>query len=487
MAYEHGISVLENPTPTRIPVITNSGIQVVIGTAPVNQAQNVEDAVNKPIICYSWEDAVSKLGYSDDWDKYTLCQAMDASFKRLNVAPVVFINVLNPSTHKASITDEKVTILNKSVVLKIEGVILNDTFKVKNATEATTYIKDTDYNVAFNELGQPVVSIIESGTIPSDAIELKLDYEKLDPSTVTEANIIGGIDGETNEYSGIEVISLIYPMLGLVPGMLLAPGWSHKPNIAAVLDAKCRKINGSFNCINILDIDSNTIAKYQDVSVWKKANNYTSKYSIVLWPKVKIGLKTYYYSAIIAALMAHVDAENDNVPHKSPSNKKLPIIATVANNKEVFLDQLQGNFLNSIGVITAINMNGWRTWGNNTAAYPDCTDPKDRFISIRRIFDWWGNTFINKFYDKVDEPTNYRLIESILDDENIRANGLQAKGQIAGAKMEFRQQDNSTEDILNGRIQFVQKISAYPPAESIVNILEFDPSYISKEIFGGDQ
>ena len=35
----------------------------------------------------------------------------------------------------------------------------------------------------------------------------------------------------------------------------------------------------------------------------------------VVWPKVRIGDEVYYFSAIYSALIAYVDASNDDVPN----------------------------------------------------------------------------------------------------------------------------------------------------------------------------
>lgn len=487
MPYEHGITILENPTAVIPPLETDSAVQVIIGTAPVNLAKDITKAVNIPILCYSLQEAIDAVGYSDDWDKYTLCQAIDASFRVFNVAPIILINVLDPATHKESVASASVSVTNGVATIEVFGVLLDDSFIVKDSTETTTYVKGTDYTVAFNSDGYPVITRVATGTIPEAVTELKVSYNKLKPDAVTTTDIIGGYDSATSKYSGMECIKQIYPMFNIVPGQIIAPGWSHKPEVAAALATKCEKINGSFNCISVVDIDCSEADEYSEVPEWKSTNSYTFNRQIIMWPKVKVGDKTYWYSAIMAALIAYTDAQNENVPYKSPSNKTLPITAIVlADGSEVYLDQLQANFLNGAGVVTAVNIAGWRTWGNNTGAYPASTDPKDRFISVRRVFDWWGNTFILTYFQKVDDPTNYRLIESVVDSENIRANGFQAKGQIAGAQIEFREQDNPLTDILNGKIQFIQKIGAFPPAVNIVNVLEFDPTMLSSALFGGE-
>lgn len=135
--------------------------------------------------------------------------------------------------------------------------------------------------------------------------------------------------------------------------------------------------------------------------------------------------------------------------------------------------------------MTAINVNGWRTWGNNTAAYPATTDPKDRWFCCRRFFSWWGNSFILTYFQRVDDPANYRLIESIVDSENIRGNSYVSQGKCAGARIVFEEKDNPITDVLNGKIQFHQYLAPYAPAEDILNVLEFDPDMLAAAINGG--
>lgn len=197
--------------------------------------------------------------------------------------------------------------------------------------------------------------------------------------------------------------------------------------------------------------------------------------------------KQYAYSAIFGALTAYTDASNDDVPNLSPSNKLIGITGLcLEDGTEVTLDQPQANLLNGQGIITAINDSGWKSWGNNTACYPANTDPKDRWFCCRRFFSWWGNSFILTYKQKVDEPGNYRLIESIVDSENIRGNSYVSQGKCAGARIEFSEDENPVTDILNGKIQFHQYLAPYVPAEDILNILEFDPDMLSAALNGGE-
>lgn len=484
MAYNHGIRIEEQATSIVAPITGSAGLQVVIGTAPINLAKDPYSVTNVPLIAYSFSEAASQLGYSDDFKKFTLCQSMDASFRIFNVAPIIFINVLDPKKHKKDNTEASVNVVAKQAKLEEDGILL-DTLVVKDG--ATTLAKNEDYITSFTDGGKVLVSLIE-GSSHAGASTLTVKSTSIDPSAVKAKDIIGGYDAATDKESGLELIRQVYPRFNMTPGLLLAPGWSQIPEVGIVLGSKCSEINGVFSCECVLDLDSSSTGakKYSAVGEWKNKNGYTNKHSVVLWPQVKVGKKQYAFSAIFAALTAYTDASNDDVPNLSPSNKMAKITGLVLDDgTEVTLDQNQANLLNSQGVITAINVNGWRTWGNNTAAYPGVTDPKDRWFCCRRFFSWWGNSFIMTYFQKVDDPANYRLIESIVDSENIRGNSYVSQGKCAGAKIVFEEKDNQITDILNGKIKFRQYLAPYTPAEDILNVLEFDPSMLAAAISGG--
>ena len=100
MAYMHGVRIQENPTSVPTPATNESGVPVIFGTAPVNLAADPANATNKLFLCNTFAEAKEAVGYSDDYDSYTLCQAMDAFFKVFGVGPIVICNVLDPATHK---------------------------------------------------------------------------------------------------------------------------------------------------------------------------------------------------------------------------------------------------------------------------------------------------------------------------------------------------------------------------------------------------
>lgn len=482
---KHGIRVREADTQLERPLLGHAGLQVVFGTAPINLAKDPRNATNKLILCKDFESAVSALGYSEDFKKYTLCQAMHASYKLAKVSPVIFVNVLDPAKHKTTITDEVLTVTNKQATLNEEGVIL-DTLVVKKSG-GDTLANNTDYIAAFTDDGKVLITLLSSGAGASES-SIKATADKLNPSAVTATDIVGGYDSVSGKESGIELVRRVFPTFGLAPGTLLAPGWSHEAVVAAALQGKCENINGKFKAMCLLDLSTSVAAKYADVEKAKKANGASSPAAIALWPMAKSQGKILALSAVVGAACAKLDIDNGDVPALYPSNKIVAIdSACLADGTEVMLDEVEGNMINAVGVMTVINQVGLRLWGNDTAAYPNVSDPKDRWIGVRRMFNWYSNSFILRFLDSVDDPANAKLVESFIDSENIAGNTLVAEGKLAGAHFEYRKEDNTVSQIMNeGKIVFRERIAPFTPAEYIENILSFDPKMIETALGGGE-
>lgn len=476
MAYMHGIRIQENPTSVPAPVRNEAGVPVIIGTGPVNLAADPGNAVNRLFLCRTFAEARAAVGYSEDYGNYTLCQAMDAFFKAFGVGPVVLCNVLDPAVHRTDYT-ETLTVVDGQAVAGETGILL-DGLSVRHEDSALE--KGKDYTMTFNDEGHVVVTVLTDGVS-----SVTLSGSRIDPSQVTYGDIMGSYDAVTGAETGIELVRRVFPTFGLTPSLLLAPGWSQDPKVGLALSEKCRDINGMFRCECVLDIDTEKAKKYTEAADVKLESGYADEHTICVWPMVKYAGKAMAYSSIYAAMACYTDYTNDNVPNLSPSNRAIRVSATVLKDgTEVTLDINQANELNGAGIVTALNLNGFKAWGNNTAAYPDTRDPKDRWIACRRFFSWWGNSFITTYMEKVDNPANYRLIESIVDSENVRGNSLVSMGKCAGIRMVYSKEDNPIGNVTDGRIVFRQYLAPYTPAEDILNVLEFDPSMIEAALGG---
>ena len=232
----------------------------------------------------------------------------------------------------------------------------------------------------------------------------------MDPSKVTADDIVGGVSSSTGAETGLEVVRQVYPKIGYVPGILLAPRFSRNANVCAALQAKCRSINSVFNCVCFVDIDSTAegAVKYQDVAAQKVAQAATSREAYGLWPYCKVGDVVYSGSSMAAAVTVYNDTQYGDVPNASPSNVTAPITAAcLADGTEVLIDQEQGNVLNENGIATWVRAQSrFVLWGNETCAYPSTTDPKDMFLCIRRFFNYTAANFVLNNQQKLDKPMN---------------------------------------------------------------------------------
>ena len=484
MSYPHGIYVSERETSLTTPIQGTAGLQVIFGTAPVNMVDDPAAAVNQPKLCYSFAEAKAAVGYCDDFKNYTLCQAIDASFRVFNTAPIILVNVLDPAKHKKNVAQASMALTKGQVTISEGGKpvpgVIKATLAVSTSSGGTNLKENEDYLVSYDADGYCTITSLKN------ASTLHIGYDKLDPTAVNAADIVGNVGADGKE-TGLELLRTIYPKFGMTPGLISAPGWSHDATVCAALEAKCTSINGVFSCECLVDIPTDTAKLYSAVKEAKETLGADGKHTIACWPMGKVGEKVYYLSALISALLAYTDANNEDVPYRSPSNQSLGVTGLcLEDGTEVVLDQDQANTVNSYGVVTGLNANGFKAWGNNTAVYPSSTDPKDRWIACRRMFTWWGNTIIQTYFQKVDNPMNTRLIENIVDSENIRGNSFVARGYVAGATVEFNEADNPATDLLNGTIRFKVNIAPYVPAENINFILEFDTNALTSSIVGGE-
>ena len=468
----HGINVQKQGTSVSTPIVAESGVPFVVGIAPAHSAKNPANA-GIPVLCTSWDEAVAALGYSDDWNTYTLCEFMYSHFKLFGCQPVVFCNVLdvNSAAMTKEVAAEDMTVSAKKVFLSIDA--LNDSSLVVKAEggDGSLYTLNTDY-ATYYDGENLVIELLPDGTAYS-AEKINVAYKKVNRDGVKNTDIV----------AGIEATELCLGKTGIIPDLLCAPGFSHDSTVAAVLSAKADSLMGLFEAKALIDIDcsANGAKTYSEAIKAKNDNNFTDKNENVMWPMLRLGEHIFHYSTQLAGLMAQVDSGNDGCPYESPSNKNLQCDGLVlADGTELNLTLAQANILNNNGIVTAINfVNGWVAWGNYTACYPANTDVKDYFIPISRVFSWVGNTLIKTFWGRLDDPMNRRLLDSIIDSANIWLNGLVGNSYLVGARVEMTDSENPLTDLMAGKVKLHLYITPPGPAQEIDFVLEYDADYVT--------
>lgn len=472
MAYKHGVYVDEQATAVSTPVVAASGIPFVVGLAPVHAAA-VPAKANTPVLCTSWAEAVEKLGYSEDWKTYTLCEFMYSHFQLFGCQPVIFCNALDVGAAKRTAEAKEYEVTDHKAALPF-GMLADG---IKVSSEGNELAKDEDYAVLYTD-SACVVELLSSGTA-YDAVSVTVEGETVSSDTVTTTDIIAAL-GE---------VDACMNAVGVIPDLLCAPGYSHIPTVAAIMATKAAGINGLFRGKALVDIDcgADAVRQYSDLPAAKSGSNLVDENQVLCWPMVKMGDKCFHMSTQLAGLMAQVDSSNGGCPYESPSNKTYKMDGCCLEDEtEVNLTFEQANMVNSYGVVTALNFLtfGWVCWGNYTACYPSNTDVKDYFIPVSRMFDWVANTLVRTFWSKLDKPMNRRLIDTILDTCNIWLGGLVGAGYLLGARAVLLDSENPDTSLMAGIIHIHIYMTPPSPAQEIDFTLEYDASYVSSALLG---
>lgn len=474
MSEFHGVKATEVFEPKKAVEQANT-LPVYFGTAPINLASNPAAAVNRVILASNFDDFKRKLGYSDNWEMYTLCEAAYAHFVESEQGPIAFVNVLDIADTETTAATSAEFVDGMHTIAK-EGVLKAS---VTVANGPTTYVMGTDYTLTFNDAGHLVISVMSGGAIAPGTGSLQVGYKTLNPSAVNASRVIGGTDSLTGNRTGLELIEDVFLETSFIPNLIVAPGFSDDPIVAAVMVAKSQSINGLFEAHAVTDLDASV--KYVDVVKWKEDNGYTSHLQTNTYPMATHKGHKYHMSTLVTAGMVSTDQLNEGFPYQTPSNQPITADSLVyADGTPVRIPFDQANVLNANGIVTGIRWTGgYNAWGNYTGAYPEFKDAQRAFIPVRRMFSHVKNQLVLRHWQRVDNPLDLRLIESIVDGANVWINGLVGAGYLLGGRVEFRATDNPTDQLGNGKM--VYRIFITPPsmAQEIEFIVAYDQSYLA--------
>ena len=247
MAYIHG--AYGEITASKVKRVTQADVVVgYIGIAPVNLIRDYADAdiINMPIELSNMADVQSKVGYSANWSKFTLCEAFAEHFDNSvqNVGPIYAVNVLDPDVHKTgSDTSKSLTFANFRCEFESDTIIL-DTFALAGMTEGEDYT--LDYNFA---KGTVVLKLLGStGSMTVSATYREVDFDKIDSSAIIGSKSSEGV------YKGLYAFELLYQYHNKVLNVLAAPGWSHMPAVYTAMVGTVSKLNGHWDGFALADI-----------------------------------------------------------------------------------------------------------------------------------------------------------------------------------------------------------------------------------------
>jgi phage tail sheath protein FI len=291
-----------------------------------------------------------------------------------------------------------------------------------------------------------------------------------DPTTVTDAQVIGGIDPTTGLRTGLSIIDQLYTQFGFTAKLILAPSFCENQDVATAM------ISAAENHRAFALIDAPVGLTTQQVITARGSGgqlNTSSYRTIICYPHLQVydtvlnAPRLEPFSQRLAGVIARVD--NDYGYWWSPSNHEIeniigierPITAAINN------PNTDANILNANGIVTVFNSfgTGYRVWGDRSAAYPAYTDPST-FISVQRTADIIAQSIEYSTLQFLDKPLTV-VIDGVLSMVNAFIRTLIGRGALVDGKCYFLQQNNPPSQLAAGQVVFNYEIMPPPPAETI--------------------
>lgn len=446
-------------------------VPVYIGRAPVHQLGDYAGKTNVPILITSWQDGRRKIGYSDLWKDFDLCEAVYAHFcNSVNgVGPVVVINVLNPDDKKNEKKQSETVKFIKRTALIHSALVILSTITIEGKE------LDTDFSAEYADDGLSVILKDLKGGLDS----VSVSFYETDPSGVTDAELIAGINAG---------VPRVYYDLSVVPTILCAPGWSQKPAVLAALIAMQNKINGHWYAWINADMDAAAVKTVDAAIAAKEAYENVTGAAALLWPMARKGGHIFHASTLETVTMQWVDYQNNNVPYETPSNKQIDIDSLcLANGSAIRFDQTEANRLNANGIDTMTFWEGvWRMWGPHTMKYTEGTNvnARDVFDCNVRMMRFVENTFQRRYGVEVDKPMTRGRKDSILNDFQAWLDSLIQDGALLLGAVSFQESNNPIGDLVEGNFVFSTEFTNPVPGKSISNIVRWTSAGLNS-LFGG--
>jgi hypothetical protein len=397
-------------------------------------------------------------------------------FENKAVGPLVVIDVLDPTVAKSAdpTTVEKTPSNGKILITSADSIIL-DTVEVW--TEDDTPVKlveGTAYTLDYDPDKKTITLATIGAGLGTDALNVK--YYTVAPSAVTDTVFIGSSDGMGTN-TGLYAIRNVYPLTGLIPAYLIAPGFSSHPTAHTAMKTVSRQINGHWDAWIFADIpiiDNATPITLATAKSWKDTNGYTAENETVYFPMVEgTDSKKYYLSVLAAANFLELLIENDDLPYHSASNTAAKIIRNLylgdSATGRVYDDEIVNEYLVKNGICSAVFTSGrWAIWGACAAGYDQTNGDEINVAETNRMMLYYvSNSFQARRSVMVDRPLSRNDIQSIVAEEQQRLDALVGIGALLYGKATIDAENDSRSDIVKGDWLFDFEVTTTPLAKSL--------------------
>lgn len=271
----------------------------------------------------------------------------------------------------------------------------------------------------------------------------------------TMANIIGGVDGATDRYLGIQALLGAEAVVHVQPRILIAPAFSSNTAVGTELIAVAERMRA----VVFLDGPDTT-----DAAAVAYRGEFGSSRAMVIDPWVKVfdtASATEVIeapSARIAGLQAKMDA--DRGFWWPASNQVINGITGTSRVVDFTLgdDTARANLLNESEVTTIIRSDGYRAWGLRSCGI----DPLYAFLSVRRTVDMVTESSIRAHRWAMDRPFSQQLLLDVRNSVQAYIDQMVELGALLGGEAWIDPEINGEATLKAGR--FFLDFDLEPPA-----------------------
>lgn len=452
--YLHGVETIDIERQGQTIRLVKSSVIVLNGIAPIGPK-------NVLTLCLSDRDdaqfGAPKTGFN-------IPKALEIIRKEAGGCPVLVINTFDSTTNGTAVALEAHTVTDGKVKLTYEPIGAVSLFT--SAGDPSSLVLDTDYSL--DDYGN--FTALKSTFTGS----LKFSYTKLNAASVDAAQVVGDIDVDTEERTGMKLAATAYNLFGFNPKIIIAPGYSTLSGVQTEMKAQALQ----FRARALFDAPAGTLVSEAIAGRGIAGTigfNTSDKRVILLYPQIKTydtatdSDLAYWYSAFAAGVMVYSDQQFGY--WWSPSNKEIRSATGVERNITAGLNDAssEANLLNEVGICTVYNSfgTGIRFWGNHNAAFPSNTSVCN-FINIQVIDDVVSESVELGALKYIDRPINQAFIDLVRDEGNSFIATLVQRGALLpGSKLIYNPDDNEPAELAAGHIVFERIYMGPPPAERI--------------------
>ncbi|KAF0205496.1 MAG: phage tail sheath [Gallionellaceae bacterium] len=468
----HGVETIKSNAGNRPVKLVKSAVTGLVGIAPIG-------AVNVPILVAADKDMAQ---FGVDLPGFTIISALDANFDqgRPTSGVVVVINVLDPAIHKTAVANEDVIFNASNDLAALAHPAVAD-LVLKSGDGLVTYTKDVDYTLA------PLTGKLTrkaGGTIALGATVKAASYNYADPTKVTPADIIGGINAAGNR-TGMQAFLDTYSLMGFFPKRLIAPVFCTLNSVATEMIAMANRLRARAYIDAPIGITrAQAIAGRGPMGTINF--NTSAGRAKLFYPHVKV-----YDAATNSERMEPLSQRAAGIGNAidiekgywwSQSNNEIAGITGMERTISAMINDpnCDANLLNEVGITTVFNNfgTGLRLWGNRMASWPANTDP-ETFECVLAVGDIIDESIEYFSLQYTDNPGSKAWADSITESVNGFLRKLRKDGAIVDGRCWFDPADNTVEEMAAGHYVFSRDYMPPTPAERITHKTRVNIDYLN--------